>query len=230
MQNSKMNLMIKKGILAGIIIFNFLNTSMAQLNTEMDSVSYALGLIIGKNLQAQKVEELNFEAFNDAIKSVMDKSATLMSPSEAEGIMNNFFGKKAATAGAGNKAEGEAFLAENAKKDGVTVLDNGLQYEVIKEGQVDGIKPGATDKVLVHYHGTLIDGKVFDSSVDRGEPIEFGLNQVIKGWTEILQHMPTGSKWRVYIPSDLAYGPRGAGADIGPHSALIFEIELLEVK
>jgi FKBP-type peptidyl-prolyl cis-trans isomerase len=125
------------------------------------------------------------------------------------------------------KAEGEKFLAENKKREGVTTTASGLQYEVITKA--DGAKPAATDQVKVHYHGTLVDGKVFDSSRDRGEPVTFPVQGVIKGWVEALQLMPVGSKWKLFIPSDLAYGKQGAGADIGPDSALIFEVELLEI-
>jgi FKBP-type peptidyl-prolyl cis-trans isomerase FklB len=127
-----------------------------------------------------------------------------------------------------NKKKGEAFLADNKKQKGVVVLPSGLQYKVIKEGK--GAKPKATDTVSVHYRGTLTDGTEFDSSIKRGEPAEFPVNQVIKGWTEALQLMPVGSKWQLVIPSDLAYGPQGAGAEIGPNSTLVFDVELLEIK
>jgi FKBP-type peptidyl-prolyl cis-trans isomerase FklB len=127
-----------------------------------------------------------------------------------------------------NKAEGEAFLAENKSKPGITTLPSGLQYEVLTEGS--GRKPGPTSQVTTHYHGTLLNGNVFDSSYQRGQPATFGVNQVIAGWTEALQLMPEGSKWRLYIPSDMAYGKRGAGRDIGPDSTLIFDVELLKVN
>jgi FKBP-type peptidyl-prolyl cis-trans isomerase FklB len=135
--------------------------------------------------------------------------------------------EKEAMRGKESKAAGDKFLAENGKREGVTTTASGLQYEVVKAG--DGPKPVATDKVNVHYHGTLIDGKVFDSSVERGQPITFGVQEVIKGWTEALQLMPVGSKWKIYIPSQLAYGEQGAGGDIGPNEALIFEVELLGI-
>ena len=136
--------------------------------------------------------------------------------------------KKQAAQYEGNIAEGKAFLETNAQREEVKVTPSGLQYEVLTEGT--GAKPGATDKVTVHYHGMLIDGTVFDSSVERGQPATFGVNQVIKGWTEALQMMPECSKWKLYIPSDLAYGPRGAGPKIGPYATLIFEVELLKVN
>jgi FKBP-type peptidyl-prolyl cis-trans isomerase FklB len=135
--------------------------------------------------------------------------------------------QKAAMRGQEAKSTGDKFLAENGKKKGVTTTASGLQYEVLKAG--DGPKPAATDKVNVHYHGTLINGKVFDSSVERGQPITFGVQEVIKGWTEALQLMPVGSKWKIFIPSQLAYGEQGAGGDIGPNEALVFEVELLGI-
>lgn len=139
---------------------------------------------------------------------------------------NNMREKEAAR-GNEAKAAGEKFLAENGKKKGVTTTASGLQYEILKAG--DGPKPQATDRVNVHYHGTLLNGKVFDSSVERGQPITFGVQEVIKGWTEALQLMPVGSKWRIFIPSNLAYGEQGAGGDIGPNEALIFDVELLGI-
>ena len=139
----------------------------------------------------------------------------------------NSMREKEAARGNEAKAAGEKFLAENGKKKGVTTTASGLQYEILKAG--DGPKPQATDRVNVHYHGTLLNGKVFDSSVERGQPITFGVQEVIKGWTEALQLMPVGSKWRIFIPSNLAYGEQGAGGDIGPNEALIFDVELLGI-
>lgn len=230
--------MNKRTFITSILLLNFIIIGMAQnFNSEADKLSYALGVIVGKNLQAQQIENLNLDEMTQALKDVMAHGDVKMSPSEAEGIMQAYAMKKQAeqaekaeSMGGENKAAGEAFLAENAKKEGVIVLDNGLQYEVLVAGPADGRKPKATETVEVHYHGTTIDGVVFDSSVDRGERIEFPLNRVIKGWTEILQHMTIGSKWRVYIPQDLAYGAAGAGRDIGPFSTLIFEIELFDIK
>ncbi len=198
------------------------------LQNQTDSLSYSAGLIVSKNLKAQGLEELNYDAFLNAIKATYQGQESMMKPSEAEMYLQQYQAKQAKMIGEKNRLEGEQFLAENAKREGVISLDNGLQYEVIKMGE--GPKPAITDKVYTHYHGMLIDGTVFDSSVERGEPIEFPLNRVIRGWTEILQLMPVGSKWRVYIPYDLAYGERGAGAAIGPYSTLIFDIELLEIR
>ncbi len=199
-----------------------------EIKNEVDSVSYSVGMLVAKNLQSQGLTEINPELFQKAVSDIYSNGETLLTPAEAEEYFTQFMEKKQSMAGGDNRIAGEKFLAENAKKEGVVVLDNGLQYEILVAG--DGPKPTVTDKVYTHYHGMLIDGTVFDSSVDRGEPIEFPLNRVIRGWTEILQLMPVGSKWRVYIPYDLAYGEQGAGGDIGPYSALIFEIELIEIR
>ncbi len=199
-----------------------------EMKNEVDSVSYSVGMLVAKNLQSQGLTEINPELFQKAVSDIYSNGETLMTPEEAEAYFSQFMEKQQSMTGGDNRIAGEKFLAENAKKEGVVVLDNGLQYEILVAG--DGPKPTVTDKVYTHYHGMLIDGTVFDSSVDRGEPIEFPLNRVIRGWTEILQLMPVGSKWRVYIPYDLAYGEQGAGADIGPFSALIFEIELIEIR
>ena len=150
-----------------------------------------------------------------------------MTHSEAQKVVNEHFQKLAEEAYAVNRNAGEKFLAENAKKESITTLPSGLQYEVIKEG--NGKKPSATDRVQCHYEGTLIDGTIFDSSIKRGEPAVFGVNQVIKGWVEALQLMQEGAKWRLYIPYDMAYGEHGAGEMIPPYSALIFDVELIKV-
>jgi len=198
------------------------------LRTANDSLSYSLGVLIGKNLQLGGYENLNMDLFITALKAAMKNEATLLSSTKCQEYIELGSAKIKMKQHESNRIAGEQFLTENKKKPGVIALQNGLQYEILKTG--DGPKPKATDEVIVHYHGTLIDGKVFDSSVDRGESISFPLNRVIKGWTEILQLMPIGSKWRVYIPYQLAYGERGAGADIQPYSTLIFEIELLGIK
>jgi FKBP-type peptidyl-prolyl cis-trans isomerase FklB len=173
------------------------------------------------------VAGMNIEDFVKGIKDVLSGAKTEMSHSEAQAVVNEHFKKLAEEAYAQNKASGEAFLAENAKKEGVVTLPSGLQYQVIAEGT--GKKPSATDRVQCHYEGTLIDGTIFDSSIKRGEPAVFGVNQVIKGWVEALQLMQEGAKWRLYIPYDMAYGEHGAGEMIPPYSALIFDVELIKV-
>ncbi|HBN47589.1 MAG TPA: peptidylprolyl isomerase [Prevotella sp.] len=193
----------------------------------MDKVSYALGMSIGRQLQQMNAAEVNVDDFAQAIKDVFASKATL-TDAEAQAAVESFFQKKAEEQAGAAKQEGEAFLAENAKKDGVVTLPSGLQYQVLREG--DGRKPSATDQVECHYEGTLINGQVFDSSYRRGETATFGLNQVIKGWTEGLQLMQEGAKYRFFIPYQLAYGERGAGQSIPPFATLIFDVELVKVK
>jgi FKBP-type peptidyl-prolyl cis-trans isomerase FklB len=193
----------------------------------MDKVSYALGMSIGHQLQQMSATELNIDDFAQAIKDVFAAKAQL-TDAEAQTAVQTFFQQKAEEQAAAAKAEGENFLAENAKKPGVKTLPSGLQYEVLREG--NGRKPSATDEVECHYEGTLINGQVFDSSYRRGETATFGLNQVIKGWTEGLQLMQEGAKYRFFIPYNLAYGEQGAGQAIPPYAALIFDVELIKVK
>lgn len=193
----------------------------------MNKVSYALGLSIGQNFLASGFEQISYEDFIEGLKAAMEQSDPKLSIEEAKTVVNEYFMEVQAKAVKLNKEAGEEFLKINAHKEGVMTLPSGLQYEVIKMG--DGAKPTLTDTVRCHYHGTLINGVVFDSSMDRGEPAEFPLQGVIKGWTEILQLMPVGSKWKVTIPSELAYGDRGAGQHIQPGSTLIFIIELLDI-
>lgn len=193
----------------------------------MDKVSYALGMSIGHQLQQMNATDLNIDDFAQAITDVFNGDAKL-SDAEAQAAVQDFFSRKAEEQAKAAKAEGENFLAENAKKEGVKTLPSGLQYKVLREG--NGRKPSATDKVECHYEGTLINGEVFDSSYRRGETATFGLNQVIKGWTEGLQLMQEGAKYRFFIPYDLAYGERGAGQSIPPYAALIFDVELIKVK
>ena len=193
----------------------------------MDKFSYGLGMGIGQNLLSIGVKDLSVEDFVKALRDVLTGAKTDMSHTEAQAVVNDHFRKLAEEAYAQNKASGEAFLAANAKKEGVTVLPSGLQYEVIAAG--NGKKPSSTDRVQCHYEGTLIDGTVFDSSIKRGEPAVFGVNQVIKGWVEAMQLMQEGAKWRLYIPYDMAYGEHGAGEMIPPYSALIFDVELIKV-
>ncbi|HUR32109.1 MAG TPA: FKBP-type peptidyl-prolyl cis-trans isomerase, partial [Saprospiraceae bacterium] len=204
------------------------NGRAQALSTPNDSLSYSLGVLIGKNLQLGGYENLNMDLFMTALKASMKNENTLLSSTKCKEYIELGASKTAMKQYESNRIAGEEFLTNNKKRTGVIALPNGLQYEVIKMG--DGPKPKATDEVIVHYHGTLADGTIFDSSVERGESISFPLNGVIKGWTEILQLMPVGSKWKVFIPYQLAYGDRAAGPDIKPYSMLIFEIELLGIK
>lgn len=199
-----------------------------------DRVSYFYGSDVARNFRDNGVE-VEPEIFLQGLKDTLEKKQPKYTAEELDFAMNQFAqmmmakqAKDAAEAGTKNSAEGEKFLAENGKRKEVTTTASGLQYEVLKAG--DGEKPGPTDTVTVHYHGTLVNGKVFDSSVDRGEPVSFPVNGVIKGWTEALQLMPVGSKWKLFIPAKLAYGERGAGQDIGPNSTLIFTVDLLKVE
>ncbi len=201
----------------------------------MDKLSYALGLGIGHQLLQMNAEGLNIDDFAQAIKDVMTGGELKMKDAEAQQIVQQFFAEQEAIQQAANaekgkaaKTEGEQFLAENAKKEGVKTTASGLQYQVLRDG--NGKQPKATDQVECHYEGTLIDGTKFDSSYDRGQTATFPLNQVIAGWTEGLQLMHEGAKYRFFIPYQLAYGERGAGASIPPYAALIFDVELVAVK
>jgi len=193
----------------------------------MEKVSYALGLSLGNNLLGSGVATLDYAQLAKGIQDVMEQNKPEMSYEEAQTVINDFFQSLQAKGGEKAQSEGKAFLEENSKRTGIVTLESGLQYEILTEGA--GATPQASDSVKVHYHGTLIDGKVFDSSVNRGEPATFGVTQVISGWVEALQLMPVGSKWKLFIPSELAYGAQGAGQAIAPHSALIFEVELLDI-
>ncbi|HPB84740.1 MAG TPA: FKBP-type peptidyl-prolyl cis-trans isomerase [Paludibacteraceae bacterium] len=196
----------------------------------MDKLSYALGLSFGQSLRQNRVQGTDYESFAKGVEAMCEGKMPEISVQEAQKLLDAYFSEiesKQQAAGMEQKSAGEKFLAENAKKTGVITTASGLQYEILKEGR--GQKPTATDKVKVHYHGTLLDGTVFDSSVKRNTPASFGVNQVIKGWVEALQLMPVGSKWKLYIPQELAYGAHGAGETIRPYSALIFEVELLEI-
>jgi len=200
----------------------------------MDKVSYALGIGIGHQLANMGGQELNIDDFAQAVKDVLGGKELKIKSSEAQQIVQQFFAEQEQKiqqqrqeAGKAHKEAGEKYLAENAKKDGVITLPSGLQYQVLKEG--NGKKPSAKDSVKCHYEGFLIDGTVFDSSVQRGEPAVFGLQQVIAGWTEGLQLMQEGAKYRFFIPYRLAYGEGGAGGSIPPYAALIFDVELIQV-
>ena len=194
----------------------------------MDKVSYALGLSLGQNMASSGVKTIEYDDLVAGMKAIMNKEKPAISFDEAQEVLNTFFAELEAQVAGKAKEEGEAFLAENAKREGVIVTASGLQYEVLTAAE--GKKPKATDKVKVHYEGTLIDGTVFDSSYRRGEAISFGLNQVIKGWTEGVQLMSVGAKYKFFIPYNLAYGERGAGAQVPPYAALIFTVELLGIE
>ena len=198
----------------------------------MDKLSYALGMSMGHNFKGTGIKTLNSADFAAGVASVYDGVKPEMTFDEAKRIVNEYFAKleaemqaEAAKQGEVNRKNGEAFLTENAKREGIKVTESGLQYEVLESGKGDS--PKASDNVEVHYTGKLIDGTVFDSSVERGVPASFGVTQVIPGWVEALQLMH--DKWRLYIPSDLAYGPNGAGGVIGPNMTLIFDVELLRI-
>lgn len=193
----------------------------------MDKVSYALGLNLGSSLLQSGITELSYETLAKGIQDVLEQNEPQISYQEAQDILNDFFQSLSEKTSKGNIEAGEKFLAENAKREGVVTLPSGLQYEIITKG--DGPVPTADKTVKVHYHGTLIDGTVFDSSVRRGEPATFGVTQVISGWVEALQLMPVGSKWKLYLPYNLAYGSQGAGNAIAPYSTLIFEVELIDI-
>ncbi|WP_251966930.1 FKBP-type peptidyl-prolyl cis-trans isomerase [Parabacteroides sp. AD58] len=193
----------------------------------MDKVSYALGLSIGNNFLNSGIKNLQVEDFVKGLTDVLNEKQPDITYDEAKEVINEFFIKLQKEKMEINKKAGEEFLHINKGRAGVVELPSGLQYQVLKQG--NGAKPKATDKVKCHYHGTLINGTVFDSSVQRGQPAVFGVNQVIPGWVEALQLMPVGSKWRLFIPSNLAYGEQGAGEMIEPNSTLIFDVELLDI-
>lgn len=227
------------------IVLVFVSASRAQddakaadakkgLETTKQQASYGIGLSIGRQLQRQGLL-IDPDALAKGIADILNEAKPQLTDEEIEAAVTAFERKMQAekvardkAAAEKNKKDGEAFLAANKKKDGVVTLESGLQYKVLKKGA--GPKPKGTDTVRTHYHGTLIGGKVFDSSVERGEPATFPVGGVIRGWTEALKLMPVGSKWRLFVPSALAYGPRGAGGDIGPHATLIFDVELLAIE
>jgi FKBP-type peptidyl-prolyl cis-trans isomerase len=229
---------MKNSIIYGLVIVFALSASCQQggkavkLESNVDSVGYAIGILVGSNnlKQLEAAPEggaINKEAMAAAFRAASVGEEGAMTEQEAQAVVQRFFEGAGEREAQKSLEEGNAFLEKNRKRQGVTTTESGLQYEILTEGT--GEKPTATDQVRVHYHGSLIDGKVFDSSVDRGEPVVFGVTQVIPGWTEALQLMPVGSKWKIYLPSEIAYGERGAGGDIGPNAALIFEVELLEI-
>lgn len=201
---------------------------------ELDRISYALGLSMGNNFRSSGIEKIDVKDFADGVAAVFSGEKPRMTYDEAKAEIHKFFTameerQRAAAEEIGkvNAAAGEEFLGKNGQRSEVKITTSGLQYEVLEEGT--GIQPKATDRVMVHYTGKLIDGTVFDSSVERGEPATFGVTQVIPGWVEALQLMKEGAKWRLFIPSNLAYGPNGAGGVIGPNATLIFDVELIKV-
>ncbi len=216
-----------------------ITTSMPapQMKSLLDSFSYSAGVSIAQNMKDQGITAINSALLSRAIEDAFNNRKPLMTQEQCteklQKQMQKFGEKKTAEEAAkssGEKQKGQAYMANNAKRKDVITLPNGLQYEILEPGNANGAKPLAVDTVVVHYTGTLIDGTKFDSSVDRGEPASFPLNGVIRGWTEILQLMPKGAKWKVTIPSDLAYGDRGAGGLIKPGSTLIFDINLIDIK
>jgi FKBP-type peptidyl-prolyl cis-trans isomerase FklB len=200
-------------------------SSSESLKNGIDSISYAIGMNIAGNLKQQNLK-VNSTMMAKAVDQILNGQTTLIDANEANAYIQGYFQNESMKKGSANKAVGDKYLAENKTKAGVVTLPSGLQYSIMKEGT--GEKPASTDKVKVHYHGTLIDGSVFDSSVERGQPAEFGVTQVIQGWVEALQLMPVGSKWKLFIPSNLAYGPQGPPS-IGPNQVLIFEVELIDI-
>ena len=213
-----------------LIIINLsIKTTMSaqKLTNEIDSASYSLGVNIGENIKTQ-FPDIDLKNFELAIKDVLDeKKEPKISAVDAQKVIQNYFQKQQAKASKSVIEEWKKFLEENSKKDGIITLESGLQYQVLKSAE--GPKPTINDQVTTHYHGTLLDGTVFDSSIERGQPATFPVSGVIKGWTEALQLMTVGSKWKLFVPYDLAYGERSAGPKIGPYTTLIFEVELISI-
>ena len=200
-----------------------------QLNAQMDSLSYSVGVVISKNLKSQGITELDMNSFNQAIQDVFKGEKLALTLDQANDNVQAYMAEQKAAVNERTIKEGAQFLINNKARPEVMVTESGLQYEILTKG-TGATHPNLTDKVKVHYHGTLINGTVFDSSVDRGEPISFPLNGVIPGWQEGVQLMTEGSKFRFFIPYNLAYGERAAGATIKPYSTLIFDVELLEIQ
>ncbi len=216
------------GVCLVAAFFFYTGLSAQNYSSTMDSVSYSLGVLVAQNLKKQGLQEIDTEALARGIEDVLQDKDLEISLSNANQIVQQHMMERQAAQFQPVIEKGKAFLAENAERPEVTKLPSGLQYEVLQEGT--GATPKATDRVTVHYTGKLLDGTVFDSSVERGEPATFGVTQVIQGWVEALQLMKEGAKWRLYIPYDLAYGERGAGRDIGPYETLIFDVELLKIN
>ena len=215
-------------VAASLVACNQENFSSSELTTPMDSVSYSLGVSVANNLKSSGFESIETHALASAFSDVFEGNEVKINEEDANMLIQDYFVELSQKKSQEAISAGQAFLDENAKKEGVVTTESGLQYEVLTSGT--GASPAETDQVSVHYHGTLIDGTVFDSSVDRGQPATFPVNGVIPGWVEALQLMNVGSKYKLYIPSDLAYGERGAGGSIGPNATLIFEVELLSIN
>lgn len=216
------------GVAATLVACNQENYTNAELTTQIDSVSYSLGISVANNLKNSGFESIETDAMASAFNDVFSDKEVRITEDEANLLIQDYFLELSEKKSQEATDEGSSFLIENAKKEGVITTSSGLQYEIISNGT--GATPSESDKVTVHYHGTLLDGTVFDSSVDRGQPATFPVNGVIPGWVEALQLMNVGSKYKLYIPSDLAYGERGAGGAIGPNATLIFEVELLSIN
>jgi FKBP-type peptidyl-prolyl cis-trans isomerase FklB len=221
----KVNLLI---VSMALILSSCNNASYKTPETEMEKVSYSLGVNVATGVKAQGIESLDINAISKAINDVFEGNDLDISEEESMQVLQEYFRKLAKEKQEKVTEVGASYLVENGAREGVITTESGLQYEVMKSG--DGAKPSATDQVSVHYHGMLTDGTVFDSSVDRGEPATFAVNGVIPGWVEALQLMSVGDKWKLTIPSELAYGDRGAGGLIGPGATLVFEVELLGIN
>ena len=218
---------VKKAAATGTAHPHAKTTPAVILKTTQDTLSYAIGLSVANFYKQQEITDINTALVLKAINDVNRKNPLLINEQQANSCISGYMAKAKAAKASGNKKIGEDFLAANKQKPGVVTTPSGLQYIVLKEGT--GPKPALTDKVKCHYHGTLIDGKVFDSSVDRGQPIDLTVNGVIPGWTEALQMMAVGSKWKLFVPSNLAYGDQQMGPLIAPGSTLIFDVELLDI-
>jgi FKBP-type peptidyl-prolyl cis-trans isomerase FklB len=221
---------ILKSAIVLILSSVFISAHAAKVESDLEKLSYSMGIFFGQSISRQNMG-LDTPAFLQAVEDVLNNSELKLDKEEMQQILADYQKKEQeerASQADNNKSDGEKYLAENKTKDGVTELESGLQYKVITAGE--GKKPTADSNVVVHYRGTLINGTEFDSSYSRGEPATLGVAQVIKGWQEALQLMTVGSKWQIVVPSNLAYGPRGAGGAIGPHSTLLFDIELIDIK
>ena len=216
------------GIAATLLACNQNNSSNPELTTQMDTISYSLGISVANNLKNSGFESIESDVLASAFNDVFSENEVKITEEEANALIQEYFIELSDKKSKEAVAEGNVFLKENGQREGVITTESGLQYEVVNKGV--GSMPSSTDQVTVHYHGTLVDGTVFDSSVDRGEPATFPVNGVIPGWVEALQLMNVGSKYKLFIPSNLAYGERGAGGTIGPNATLIFEVELLSIN